>query len=60
MKDIYRPNDEGATMCIVRWLMDTPAGWIGAYDRDALEYVKKLEAECDVLQEELRVLKLLE
>lgn len=32
----YQPNAEGATLCTVRWMIDTPAGWIGAYDKEAL------------------------
>ena len=35
--EIKQPNPEGATQCIVRWLAETPAGWIGAWDREALE-----------------------
>ena len=41
--EIRRPNEEGSTMCIVRYLVDTPAGWIGAYDRAALEHIAALE-----------------
>jgi hypothetical protein len=35
--DIKPPNPEGATQCIVRWWAETPAGWVGAWDREALE-----------------------
>jgi hypothetical protein len=35
--EIKPPNPEGATQCIVRWLAETPAGWVGAWDREALE-----------------------
>lgn len=35
--DIKPPNTEGETMCIVRWMAETPNGWVGAYDRAALE-----------------------
>lgn len=32
----YQPNADGATLCTVRWMIDTPAGWIGAYDKETL------------------------
>lgn len=35
--DIQPPNNSGATMCTVRWMAETPNGWVGAYDRAALE-----------------------
>ena len=35
--EIKPPNPEGATQCIVRWCAETPAGWVGAWDREALE-----------------------
>ena len=35
--EIKPPNPEGATQCIVRWMAETPAGWIGAWDREALQ-----------------------
>ena len=35
--EIKPPNPEGATQCIVRWWAETPAGWVGAWDREALE-----------------------
>jgi hypothetical protein len=35
--DIKPPNPEGATQCIVRWWAETPAGWVGAWDREALD-----------------------
>jgi len=34
--EIKPPNPEGATQCIVRWFAETPAGWVGAWDREAL------------------------
>ena len=36
----YRPNESGSTQCIVRWLVDTPGGWIGAYDKEAFDAYK--------------------
>jgi hypothetical protein len=36
---IHPPNDSGNTMCIVRWMVDTPHGWIGSWDRAALDNV---------------------
>jgi hypothetical protein len=35
--EIKPPNPEGATQCIVRWMAETSAGWVGAWDREALE-----------------------
>jgi hypothetical protein len=35
--EIKPPNPEGATQCIVRWFAETPAGWVGAWYREALE-----------------------
>jgi hypothetical protein len=35
--EIKPPNPEGATLCTVRWWAETPAGWVGAWDREALE-----------------------
>lgn len=34
---IHKPNDEGSTMCVVRWQVETPNGWIGAWDYAALD-----------------------
>ena len=31
------PNESGETLCIVRWMVETPNGWVGAYDKVALE-----------------------
>jgi len=35
--EIKRPNEEGATYCIVRYMMETDNGWIGSWDKEALE-----------------------
>ena len=37
MNTPYAPNAEGATQCVVRWMVDTPAGWLGAYDKAAFD-----------------------
>ncbi len=42
--EIRAPNAEGSTMCIVRWQVETPHGWIGAWDRAALESVLPITA----------------
>ena len=34
---IKPPNQEGKTLCAVRWMAETPAGWVGAWDREALQ-----------------------
>ncbi len=38
-------NDTGETMCIVRWQIETPVGWVGAYDKAALEYLLAARAK---------------
>ena len=35
--NIQPPNDAGETMCVVRWMAETPSGWVGSYDKAALE-----------------------
>ncbi len=35
--EIKPPNQEGSSTCTVRWTIETPAGWIGAWDKEALE-----------------------
>lgn len=37
-----RPNESGSTLCEVRWLVETPAGWLGAYDTEAFEAAAKI------------------
>lgn len=32
-------NEAGSTMSIVRWQIETPAGWVGAYHKAPLEYL---------------------
>ena len=40
-----RPNDEGEAICHVRWMVETPAGWLGAWDRQAFDaYVSEAVA----------------
>ena len=34
---VQPPNVEGETMCVVRWMAETPHGWVGSYDKAALE-----------------------
>ena len=31
------PNESGETLCVVRWMVETPNGWVGAYNKGALE-----------------------
>lgn len=38
---IYTPNESGSTQCIVRWMLDTPYGSVGAWDKLALEWIKE-------------------
>ena len=37
---VYPPNVEGKTQCIVRWMAQTPRGWIGSWDKAALDNVR--------------------
>jgi hypothetical protein len=54
--EIHPPNGSGETMCVVRWMAETPHGWVGSFDREALEqfnappaqtpaYINQAEAE---------------
>lgn len=38
--EIRAPNPEGQTMCVVRWVAETAHGWVGAYERSALEQLQ--------------------
>jgi hypothetical protein len=31
----YRPNESGSTPVLARWVVETPAGWLAAYDKEA-------------------------
>lgn len=31
------PNEAGATMCTVRWMVETTAGWLGSWERGAFD-----------------------
>lgn len=37
--EILAPNASGNASCIVRWLIETPQGWVGAWNTEALEYL---------------------
>ena len=32
-----RPNDAGVTPCSVQWVVETGAGWLGAWNREAFD-----------------------
>ena len=34
--DIKRPNESGETQCIVRYMVETPSGWVGSWDKNAI------------------------
>lgn len=34
---IKAPNESGETMCVVKWMAETPLGWVGSFRREALE-----------------------
>ncbi|GEM_PF-4518948 len=38
-------NEAGSTMSIVRWQIETPAGWVGAYHKAPLEYLLAARAK---------------
>ena len=38
-------NATGETLCRVRWFIETPAGWVGAHDKAALEYLLAASAQ---------------
>ena len=45
------PNAEGATMCTVRWMVETENGWLGAYDKAAF---RAYAALLDIWQRDCR------
>lgn len=36
---IKPPNDAGQTQCIVRWMVETPEGWVGAWNIEAIKSI---------------------
>jgi hypothetical protein len=44
-----RPNEDGQTMCAVRWIVETPAGWLGSWDREAFDAYVSAYAEAAAL-----------
>ena len=36
---ITPPNASGSTQVIIRWQVETPQGWVGSWDREALEWL---------------------
>lgn len=37
----HPPNKDGKTNCVIRWMMETPNGWVGSWDKAALEQFVK-------------------
>jgi hypothetical protein len=37
--EITRANESGVSPVHIRWMVETPTGWIGAWDRDAIEFL---------------------
>ena len=35
--DIQAPNEAGEAYVTVKWMAETPNGWVGSYDKAALE-----------------------
>ncbi len=36
----HKPNESGATSCIVRWMVEIDGEWLGAYNKEAFDYYK--------------------
>lgn len=34
------PNEAGTAPCIVKWMLETPAGWIGSWHKEAIPFVQ--------------------
>lgn len=54
------PNAEGQTMCVVRWMVETPGGWVGAWDKGAFSALidaalTTQAAEIERLRDELQL-----
>jgi hypothetical protein len=47
MNEPKRPNNtDQKAACIVRWMLETPGGWLGAWDRSAFDaHLAPLKAE---------------
>lgn len=41
--DILLPNDSGQTSCIVQWIVETPSGWVGAWDINSIKHLAGIE-----------------
>ena len=50
--EIEAPNGSGSAQCTIRWQVETPLGWVGAWSREALELLiarapaESVTAEC--------------
>lgn len=44
VNEVKKPNDSGETQAIIRWMLETPDGWVGSWDKQALESLK-IDAE---------------
>jgi hypothetical protein len=50
------PNADGQTMCHVRWMVETPGGWLGSWDRGAFDaYRAPLVEEIEQLRQTLQL-----
>lgn len=41
--DIKRPNASGDTQCIVRYMVETPHGWVGSWDIESIKHLAGLQ-----------------
>jgi hypothetical protein len=41
-------NKEGSAMCLVRWQIETPLGWVGAWSKRALDLLLAAQPTCEV------------
>ncbi len=46
-----RPNESGESPCLCRWIVETPAGWLGAWDVEAFDAYAagRMEGQQDLL-----------
>lgn len=41
VNEVKKPNEAGETQAIVRWMLETPDGWVGSWDKKALENLQR-------------------
>lgn len=51
-----RPNESGATPALVRWQVETPVGWLGAWDREPFDMLARRLAAAEQMAQALRAI----